>query len=146
MPRGVNKAIIIGTLGRDPEVKYTAGGSTLVNMSIATNETWKDRQTGQQQERTEWHRIVIFGKLADVAAQYLRKGAQVYIEGRLSTRKWQGRDGQDRYTTEIIAQEMEMLGGRASERSDQPAPASPQQPQPAASTPPPDDGFDDIPF
>jgi single-strand DNA-binding protein len=153
MARGVNKAIIIGTLGRDPEVKYTAGGSAIVNVSVATNETWKDRNTGENQERTEWHRIVIFGKLAEIAAQYLKKGSQVYFEGRIQTRKWQGQDGQDRYTTEIVANEMQMLGGRGESSG---APASdygrPQQSAPSASpshsSPPSmtDDGYDDIPF
>ena len=153
MARGVNKAIIIGTLGRDPEVKYTAGGSAIVNVSVATNETWKDRNTGENQERTEWHRIVIFGKLAEIAAQYLKKGSQVYLEGRIQTRKWQGQDGQDRYTTEIVANEMQMLGGRGDSAG---APAGdygrPQQSAPPSSPASsnqasmPDDGFDDIPF
>ena len=153
MARGVNKAIIIGTLGRDPEVKYTAGGSAIVNVSVATNETWKDRNTGENQERTEWHRIVIFGKLAEIAAQYLKKGSQVYFEGRIQTRKWQGQDGQDRYTTEIVANEMQMLGGRGDSsgapagdygRSQQSAPSA----SPSHSSQPsmPDDSFDDIPF
>lgn len=151
MARGVNKAIIIGTLGRDPQVGYTPGGATVVNMSLATNETWKDKHTGQQQERTEWHRIVIFGKLAEIAAQYLKKGAQCYIEGRLQTRKWQGNDGQDRYTTEIVANELEMLGSpRHSDMQSgtQPSPPPNRQPPPAPTAPGPsqDDGFDDIPF
>jgi single-strand DNA-binding protein len=152
MARGVNKAIIIGTLGRDPEVKYTAGGSAIVNVSVATNETWKDRTTGENQERTEWHRIVIFGKLAEIAAQYLKKGSQAYFEGRIQTRKWQGQDGQDRYTTEIVANEMQMLGGRGDSaggsadfgRPQQSSPAS--SPQSSAHSSAPDDGFDDIPF
>jgi single-strand DNA-binding protein len=151
MARGVNKAIIIGTLGRDPEVKYTAGGSAIVNVSVATNETWKDRNTGENQERTEWHRIVIFGKLAEIAAQYLKKGSQVYFEGRIQTRKWQGQDGQDRYTTEIVANEMQMLGGRGDSAGGSADFGRPQQSAPASSAPssrqaPPDDGFDDIPF
>ncbi len=152
MARGVNKAIIVGTLGKDPEVKYTAGGSAIVNVSVATNETWKDRNTGENQERTEWHRIVIFGKLAEIAAQYLKKGSQVYFEGRIQTRKWQGQDGQDRYTTEIVANEMQMLGGRGDSaggstdfgRPQQSSPAS--APQSSAHSSVPDDGFDDIPF
>jgi single-strand DNA-binding protein len=152
MARGVNKAIIVGTLGKDPETKYTAGGSAIVNLSVATNETWKDRTTGENQERTEWHRIVIFGKLAEIAAQYLKKGSQAYFEGRIQTRKWQGQDGQDRYTTEIVANEMQMLGGRGDSaggsadfgRPQQSSPAS--SPQSSAHSSAPDDGFDDIPF
>ncbi len=148
MARGVNKAIIIGTLGRDPEVKYTAGGSAVVNISVATNETWKDKSTGENQERTEWHRIVIFGKLAEIAAQYLKKGSQVYFEGRIQTRKWQGQDGQDRYTTEIVANEMQMLGGRGDSTGgpvdyNRPASKPASQPSDASVS---DDGFDDIPF
>ena len=113
MARGVNKAIIVGTLGQDPDVKYTASGSPVVNISVATNENWKDKQTGEAQERTEWHRIVIFGKLAEIAAQYLRKGSQVYFEGKIQTRKWQDKDGQERYTTEVVANEMQMLDSRS---------------------------------
>lgn len=112
MARGINKAILIGNLGKDPETRYTAGGSAVTNIRIATNETWKDKQTGEQQERTEWHAVVFFGRLAEIAAEYLRKGSTVYVEGRLQTRKWQDKDGQDRYSTEIVANEMQMLGGR----------------------------------
>jgi len=112
MARGINKVILIGNLGADPETRYSAGGSAVTNVRLATNETWKDRQSGEQQERTEWHRVVFFGRLAEIAAEYLRKGSTVYVEGRLQTRKWQGQDGQDRYTTEIVANEMQMLGGR----------------------------------
>ena len=110
MARGVNKAMIIGTLGQDPDVKYTASGSPVVNVSVATNESWKDKQTGEKQERTEWHRISVFGKLAEICAQYLKKGSQVYFEGRIQTRKWQDQSGNDRYTTEIIANDMQLLG------------------------------------
>ncbi len=150
MARGINKAIIVGTLGRDPEVKYTAGGSAVVNVSVATNESWKDKSTGENVEKTEWHRIVIFGKLAEIAAQYLKKGSQVYFEGKIQTRKWQDQSGQDRYTTEIVANEMQMLGGRA-DASGGTADFAPQpKSQPAASsqmdTSPADEGFDDIPF
>ena len=109
---GINKAIIVGTLGKDPDVKYTAGGSAVVNVTVATNETWKDKNTGEKIEKTEWHRIVVFGKLAEICAQYLKKGSQVYFEGKIQTRKWQDQSGQDRYTTEIVANEMQMLGGR----------------------------------
>jgi single-strand DNA-binding protein len=112
MNRGINKAVILGTLGTDPEVRQTANGSTVANMSVATNESWKDKQTGEAQERTEWHRIVVFGKLAEVASQYLRKGSKAYFEGRIQTNKWQDQNGNDRYTTQIIANQMEMLGGR----------------------------------
>ncbi len=112
MGRGINKAVIVGTLGRDPEIRYSNKGNAVVNLSVATNEVWKDRQTGEQQERTEWHRVVIFGKLGEVASQYLKKGEQAYFEGRLRTSKWQDQSGNDRYTTEIVASEMQMLGRR----------------------------------
>lgn len=113
MARGVNKVILIGTLGNDPETKYMPNGDAVTTISIATNESWKDKQTGQQQERTEWHRIVAFRRLAEIMGEYLRKGSQVYIEGKLQTRKWQAQDGTDRYTTEIIANDMQMLGRRS---------------------------------
>ena len=112
MARGINKVIIVGNLGGDPETRYMPSGSAVTNMTVATNESWKDKQTGEQKERTEWHKVAMFGRLAEIAAEYLRKGSQVYIEGKLRTRKWQGKDGQDRYTTEVIADEMQMLGGR----------------------------------
>lgn len=113
MARGVNKAIVLGNLGQDPDVRYTAGGAAVTNISVATAESWKDKETGQQQERTEWHRVVFFGRLAEIAGEYLRKGSQVYLEGRIQTRKWQDKEGQDRYTTEIVANEMQMLGSRS---------------------------------
>jgi single-strand DNA-binding protein len=112
MARGVNKVIIVGNLGQDPETRYMPSGSAVTNFTVATNESWKDKQTGEQKDRTEWHRVAMFNRLAEIAAEYLRKGSQVYIEGKLRTRKWQGKDGNDRYTTEIIADEMQMLGGR----------------------------------
>ncbi len=112
MARGINKVILVGNLGQDPETRYTANGSAVTNITIATSESWKDKQTGQQQERTEWHRVVIFNKLGEIAGQYLRKGSKVYIEGALRTRKWQDQGGQDRYTTEIVASEMQMLDSR----------------------------------
>jgi single-strand DNA-binding protein len=112
MARGVNKVILIGNLGADPETRYMPSGAAVTNVRLATTDTWRDKQTGEQQERTEWHRIVFFGRLAEIAAEYLRKGSQVYLEGRLQTRKWQDREGQDRYTTEIVANEMQMLGSR----------------------------------
>ncbi|GAB4188290.1 MAG: hypothetical protein Tsb002_14510 [Wenzhouxiangellaceae bacterium] len=112
MARGINKVILVGNLGVDPETRYTASGSAVTNLRIATSEVWRDRQTGEQQERTEWHRVVMFNKLAEIASEYLRKGSQVYLEGKLQTRKWQDQSGQDRYTTEIVANEFQMLGGR----------------------------------
>lgn len=110
--RGINKVIILGNLGKDPDVRYMPSGGQVTNITVATSETWKDKDTGEQKENTEWHRVVFFNKLAEIAGQYLKKGSQVYVEGRLQTRKWQGQDGQDRYTTEIVASEMQMLGGR----------------------------------
>jgi single-strand DNA-binding protein len=112
MARGVNKVMLIGNLGADPEVRYTAGGAAVANVTLATAESWKDKESGEQQERTEWHRIVFFSRLAEIVGEYLKKGSQVYVEGRLQTRKWQDRDGNDRYTTEIVANEMQMLGSR----------------------------------
>jgi len=108
----VNKVILVGNLGRDPETRYTTGGEAVTNISIATTDTWKDK-SGEKQERTEWHRVAFFGKLAEIAGEYLKKGSQVYVEGRLQTRKWQDKEGQDKYTTEIIADRMQMLGSRS---------------------------------
>jgi len=112
MARGINKVILVGNLGADPEVRYMPSGGAVTNVSVATTDSWKDKNSGQRQERTEWHRVVFFNRLAEIAGEYLRKGSQVYVEGRLQTRKWQGQDGQDRYSTEIVANEMQMLGGR----------------------------------
>lgn len=112
MARGINKVILVGNVGGDPETRYMPSGSAVTNLTIATNETWKDKQTGEKKERTEWHRVAMFNRLAEIAAEYLRKGSQVYVEGKIRTRKWQDKEGQDRYTTEIIADEMQMLGGR----------------------------------
>lgn len=109
MAKGVNKVILIGNLGSDPEVRYLPGGDAVTNLSVATSESWKDKQSGELQERTEWHRVVLFRRLAEVAGEYLKKGAKVYIEGRIRTRKWQDQGGQDRYTTEIHGDEMQML-------------------------------------
>jgi len=139
----LNMAQIIGHLGHDPEVRYTLEGTAVVNLAVATNETWKDKD-GEKQERTEWHRVVLFGKVAEIAAEYLKKGSLVYLQGRLQTRKWQGEDGQDRYATEVVAERMRMLGGKgetqaAPVRSHQGPPA-----RPAAEPPIPFD--DDIPF
>lgn len=161
--RGVNKVILIGNLGGDPEVRYTPNGSAVCNLSLATSESWKDRQTGQPVERTEWHRIVIFGKLAEVAGQFLHKGSKVYIEGKLQTRKWQDQQGQDRYTTEVVVDingQLQMLDSRQDgmsgggyqqqqpqqqqqQQQQQQAPQSQPQAAPAGGF---DDFDDDIPF
>lgn len=155
MARGINKCILVGNLGRDPEVRYTANGGAVANITVATSEQWTDKQSGQKQEKTEWHRVVMFGRLGEIAGEYLRKGSQVYIEGKLQTRKWQDQNGQDRYTTEIVANEMQMLGSRGSAGGsadyEQSAPApAPQQNQgggaPAAPAGNLDDFDDDIPF
>ena len=144
MARGVNKVIVVGNLGQDPDTRYMPSGSAVTNLRVATNESWKDKQTGEQKDRTEWHSVAMFGRLAEIAAEYLRKGSQVYIEGKLRTRKWQDKDGNDRYTTEIIADEMQMLGGRSgggapAMNDSRPASAPPSQPSG-------DDFDDDIPF
>ena len=117
MARGVNKVILVGNLGNDPDMKYTASGSAVAKISVATKDSWRDKQTGENQERTEWHRVVAFGRLGEIMGEYLRKGSQVYIEGRLQTNKWQDQNGQDRYTTEIVASDMQMLGARGGEGS-----------------------------
>src|SRR5215210_8735807 len=114
MARGVNKVILVGNLGQDPEVKYMPSGGAVCNISLATTDSWKDKNSGEKQERTEWHRVVFFNRLAEIAGEYLRKGSQVYVEGRLQTREWQDKEGQKRYTTEIVASDMQMLGGRGS--------------------------------
>jgi single-strand DNA-binding protein len=138
----LNMAQIIGHLGRDPEVRYSPEGTAVANLAVATNETWKDKD-GAKQERTEWHRVVLFGKVAEIAAQFLRKGSLVYLQGRLQTRKWQGDDGQDRYTTEIVAERMKMLGGKG-ERDGQAGGAADAS---TRTTPAPEQPFDDdIPF
>ena len=110
--RGVNKVILVGNCGQDPETRYSASGSAITNVSIATSETWKDKQSGEQQERTEWHRVVFFNRLGEIAGEYLKKGSKLYVEGSLRTRKWQDKQGQDRYTTEIVGNEMQMLDSR----------------------------------
>ncbi|AKH62868.1 MULTISPECIES: single-stranded DNA-binding protein [Photorhabdus] len=134
--RGINKVILIGNLGQDPEVRYMPNGGAVTNITLATSESWRDKQTGEMKEKTEWHRVVLFGKLAEVAGEYLRKGSQVYIEGALQTRKWQDQNGQDRYTTEVVVNmggTMQMLGGRASGFQDNQSQGGswgqPQQPQ-----------------
>jgi len=156
---GVNKVILIGNLGNDPEIRYMPSGGAVANISLATNEIWKDKQTGAQQERTEWHRIVLFNRLAEVVGEYLHKGAKIYLEGSLRTRKWQDKTGQERYTTEIIANDMQMLDSRGSNQgghahqqsasSQQTSQATQQQavaPEPAATTSDQDNTDDDIPF
>ncbi|MDF1630849.1 MAG: single-stranded DNA-binding protein [Alcanivoracaceae bacterium] len=158
MARGINKVILIGNLGNDPETKFLPSGGAVTNVSLATSESWKDKQTGQQQERTEWHRVVFFNKLAEIAGEYLKKGSKVYVEGSLRTRKWQGQDGQDRYTTEIVVSDMQMLDGRsdgASGGQSRQGYAAPASSAPAAAAPaaasggyaaPSGDFDDDIPF
>ena len=141
MARGINKVILIGNLGKDPEVRYMANGGAVCNVTLATTESWKDKQTGDQKDRTEWHNIVFYRRLAEIAGEYLRKGSQIYVEGKLQTRKWQDKNGNDRYTTEIIANEMQMLGSRGGSADF--APSSASQPAPAATA---DDFDDDIPF
>jgi single-strand DNA-binding protein len=159
MARGINKVIVVGNLGGDPETRYMPSGAAVTNLTVATNESWKDKQTGEQKDRTEWHKVAMFGRLAEIAAEYLRKGSQVYIEGKLRTRKWQDQQGNDRWTTEIIADEMQMLGGRggggasgggsgggggaSAGRNEAPAPAPGPEPSGPSSS---DDFDDDIPF
>lgn len=141
----VNRVTLIGNLGADPEVRYAPSGDAIANLRIATTESWKDKASGEKREATEWHRVVMFGKLAEIASQYLRKGSQVYIEGRLQTRKWQDKDGQDRYITEIRADVMKMLGGKP-EGSDRPQQAPQAPKQEVAHGPASGPYDDDIPF
>ena len=154
MARGVNKVILVGNLGADPETRYLPSGGAVTNVRLATSEQWKDKQTGEPREKTEWHRVVFFNRLGEIAGEYLKKGSKVYVEGKLQTRKWQGQDGQDRYTTEIVASEMQMLDGRGggggqfggsqgaapAHAGEDTAPAAPEASGPA------DDFDDDIPF
>jgi single-strand DNA-binding protein len=148
MARGINKVIIVGNLGGDPETRYMPSGSAVTNLTVATNESWKDKATGEQKDRTEWHKVAMFNRLAEVAAEYLRKGSQVYIEGKLRTRKWQDKSGQDRWTTEIVADEMQMLGGRGGSGGGSAPMSSPSDSAPSSAPPQPapDDFDDDIPF
>lgn len=151
---GVNKVILVGNVGGDPETRYLPNGNAVTNITLATSETWKDKQTGKKQEKTEWHRVVLFGKVAEIAGQYVRKGSQIYIEGKLQTRKWQDQSGQDRYTTEVVVDmggSMQLLGGRGGADAEaQPRAATPQpapRPVPQAQPAPNHDNFDDdIPF
>lgn len=155
MARGINKVILIGNLGKDPEVRYMPSGAAVTNVTVATTEQWRDKQTGEQQERTEWHQVVFFKRLAEIAGEYLRKGSKVYIEGSLRTRKWQGKDGQDRYTTEIVASEMQMLDsprdggdgqGRAGAAARSQHNPAPQNSDREGGNQASDDWDDDIPF
>lgn len=158
MARGINKVILIGNLGRDPETRYSQAGNAVAKFSVATSDSWRDRQTGEQQDRTEWHNVVCFSRLAEIAGEYLRKGSKVYIEGSLSTSSWEGQDGQKRYRTEVIARDMQMLDSRGGgagpasgfEQRETPAPANaPRDNQGAQNAPTlsdEDDFDDDIPF
>jgi len=158
MARGVNKVILVGNVGKDPEIKYTASGTAIANITLATSESWKDKTSGEQVNKTEWHRVVAFQRLAEIMGEYLKKGSQVYIEGKLQTRKWQDQNGQDRWTTEVVANDMQMLGGRAQSGSGNQGssggfrkPADKQDDQRRASSSqqlPADNDFadDDIPF
>jgi len=150
MARGVNKVILIGNLGKDPEVRHMPSGGSVANVTIATTEGWKDKQTGEQQEKTEWHRVVFFGRLSEIVGEYLKKGSKVYIEGRLQTKKWQDNNGNDRYTTEIVANDLQMLDSRGGGSTDFNKPdnnagasAAPAQ---SKSAPPVEQFDDDIPF
>jgi single-strand DNA-binding protein len=150
MARGVNKVILVGNLGQDPESRTTPGGTTVTNIRIATTDSWTDKQSGEKKEQTEWHTVVMWNRLGEIAAEYLKKGSQVYIEGRLQTRKWQDKEGKERYSTEIVANEMQMLGGRG-DRAAGPAPSAAARPQRTAEAAPPagassDEFEDDIPF
>ena len=164
MARGINKVILVGNLGQDPEVKYMPSGGAVTNVSLATTDSWKDKTSGERVDRTEWHRIVFFNRLAEIAGEYLKKGSQVYVEGRLQTRKWQDNNGNDRYSTEIVANDMQMLGSRGGTAefgqssgggqgmsggsNNQQHPNAPSQPQSAPQQPSQnfDDFDDDIPF
>ena len=144
----VNKVIVLGNLGRDPELRYTANGAAVCNIALATSRNWKSKDTGERQEETEWHRVVFYDKLAEVAGEYLKKGRPVYVEGRLKTRKWQDKDGKDNYTTEIVAESMQLLGGReegGEARAPAPRPAPSRAPAPKSSSSF-DDMDSDIPF
>ena len=151
MASGVNKAIILGNVGNDPELKYTASGNAIANISIATSESWKDKQTGQKQEKTEWHKVSAFGRLAEIIGEYVKKGSKVYIEGKIQTRKWQDKNGEDRYTTEIVANELQLLDSRSDTPAQAPqqrpqAPQAPQAPKTQYAPPPQFDDDPKIPF
>jgi single-strand DNA-binding protein len=145
MSRGVNKVILVGNLGQKPEMRYTATQTAVANLSIATSESWKDKETGENRDKTEWHRVVFFGNLAEIAEKYLDKGSSVYVEGKIQTRKWQDKDGNDKYTTEVLGNQLTMLGSRSNS-------ASTMEPESSSNTPFPEDDSgpgltdDDIPF
>ena len=143
MARGINKVIVVGNLGADPDARYMPNGNAVTNISVATSESWKDKETGDRQERTEWHRVVFFGRLAEIASEYLKKGSQVYVEGRLKTRKWEDKEGNDRWTTEIVANDMQMLGERISSSSNSDNFNAPKRSGSEFAS---DDFDDDIPF
>jgi len=146
MSKGINKVIIVGNLGKDPEIKYTASGAAIANITVATSESWNDKQTGEKVEKTEWHRVVAFQRLAEIMGEYLKKGSQVYIEGKLQTRKWQDQNGQDKYTTEIVADNMQMLGGKTESKTEADKQGF-RKPIDARNEPTQDDfADDDIPF
>ncbi len=147
--RGVNKVILIGHLGNDPEIRYMPNGGAVANLTLATSESWRDKQSGEMREKTEWHRVIIFGKLAEVAGEYLRKGSQVYIEGSLQTRKWQDQSGQDRYTTEVVVNiggSMQMLGGNGGNQAGSPKPQQSNKPQAPSYNEPPMNFDEEPPF
>lgn len=149
MSRGVNKVILVGNLGKEPEVRFTPEGNAIANVVIATSESWRDKQSGDVQDRTEWHRVVFFSRLAEIVGEYLHKGSKIYIEGSLRTRKWTDRDNNERYTTEIVANEMHMLDRKGENEFQQHAPSQQAKPAPAKSMPEPvasDEMDDDIPF
>ena len=151
MARGVNKVILIGNVGKEPDVRYMPNGNAVANVTLATSESWKDKNSGETQERTEWHRVVFFRRLAEIVGEYVKKGSKIYIEGKLQTRKWQDQSGQDRYTTEIVADEMQMLDSKGSsasfDSSRSGSGSRPSSDSAPSSAPMPDDGFDDdIPF
>ena len=143
MARGINKVIVLGNLGADPDARYMPNGNAVTNISVATTDSWKDKESGERQEKTEWHRVVFFGRLAEIASEYLKKGSQVYVEGRLQTRKWEDKEGNDRWTTEIVANEMQMLGERISSSSNSDNFSAPKKSGSEFTS---DDFDDDIPF
>jgi single-strand DNA-binding protein len=143
MARGINKVIVLGNLGSDPDARYMPNGNAVTNISVATTNSWKDKESGERQEETEWHRVVFFGRLAEIVSEYLKKGSQVYVEGRLKTRKWEDKEGNDRWTTEIVANDMQMLGERISSSSNSDSLSSPKRSGSEFAT---DDFDDDIPF
>ena len=143
MARGINKVIVVGNLGADPDARYMPNGNAVTNISVATTSSWKDKESGERQEKTEWHRVVFFGRLAEIVSEYLKKGSQVYVEGRLQTRKWEDKEGNDRWTTEIVANEMQMLGERISSSSNSDNFNAPKRSSSEFAS---DDFDDDIPF